>query len=84
MGMQLKTKILVTGLTGAVVAIGILVTLLASEAIISSKTIASSRIIATANIGFYSDSVAPKALPRLTGVPFLPVVLLPEQSILKT
>jgi hypothetical protein len=65
--MQLKTKILVKGLIAAVVAIGLLFTLLASGAIISSETIASSGIIATANIGVYSDTAGTQSLTSING-----------------
>ena len=63
----MKTKILVKGLIAAVVAIGLLFTLLASGAIISSETIASSGIIATANIGVYSDTAGTQSLISING-----------------
>jgi len=63
--MPLEKKILVTGLTAVVVAIGLFVTLLTSGALISSKTIASSGIIATANLGVYSDSACTQSLTSI-------------------
>jgi hypothetical protein len=62
---QLEKKILVIGLTTAVVAIGMFVTLLTSGAIISSKTITSTGIIATANLGVYSDSACTQSLTSI-------------------
>jgi hypothetical protein len=61
----LKKKIVVIGLTVAVVAVMLLVLLLASGALISSKTVASTGTIATTNIGVYSDSACTQSLTSI-------------------
>jgi len=63
--MPLENKTVVIGLSAAVVAIGLFVTLLASGALISSRTIASSGVIATTNLGVYSDSACTQSLTSI-------------------
>jgi hypothetical protein len=58
----LEKKIVVVGLTVVAVAVMLLVTLLASGALISSKTVASTGIITITNIGVYSDSACTQSL----------------------
>ena len=61
----MENKTVVIGLSAAVVAIGLFVTLLASGALISSRTIASSGVIATTNLGVYSDSACTQSLTSI-------------------
>ena len=61
----MEKKIVVIGLTVAVVAVMLLVLLLASGALISSKTVASTGTIATTNIGVYSDSACTQSLTSI-------------------
>jgi hypothetical protein len=61
--MKLKKVILLT--TASVVAVGLLLTLLASGALVSSTTMSSSGIIATANLGVYSDSACTQKITSI-------------------
>jgi hypothetical protein len=61
----MEKKIVVVGLTVAAVVVMLLVTLLASVALISSKTVASTGIITITNLGVYSDSACTQSLTSI-------------------
>ena len=61
----MEKKIFAVGLTVAAVVVMLLVTLLASGALISSKTVASTGIITITNIGVYSDSACTQSMASI-------------------
>jgi hypothetical protein len=59
---DLRIKNLVIAITVAFAAAGLLVTLIASGALVTSKTIKTSGILASANLAVYSDSACTQSL----------------------
>ena len=62
---KLNRKNVVIGSTAAIALVGLLVSMLASGALVSTKTITSTGVLATTNLGLYSDSACTQSLASI-------------------
>ena len=61
----MNRKNVVIGSTAAIALVGLLVSMLASGALVSTKTITSTGVLATTNLGLYSDSACTQSLASI-------------------